>query len=47
MCVREQGESGLTAQGNDVAAVFVDKLLRHRFLHYLLHLNMKGKKINK
>lgn len=28
----------LTAQGNDVAAVFVDKLLRHRLLHDLLHL---------
>lgn len=31
--------SVLTAQCNDVAAVFVDKLLRHCLLHDLLHLH--------
>lgn len=37
VCVR----SVLTAQCNDVAAVFVDKLLCHRLLHDLLHLHTK------
>lgn len=46
VCVRvcvytERKRSVLTAQSNDVAAVFMDKFLSHSFLHNLLHLRMK------
>lgn len=40
-CARVCVRSVLTAQCNDVAAVFMDKLLRHRLLHDLLHLHTK------
>lgn len=42
VCVyKERKRSVLTAQSNDVAAVFMDKFLSHSFLHNLLHLRMK------
>lgn len=45
MCVaREKETSVLTAQSNDVAAVFMDKFLSHCFLHNLLHLHTKDSK---
>ncbi len=46
LCVSEEkGKSILTAQSNDVAAVFVDKLLSHCFLHNLFHLHTKTQKL--
>lgn len=43
---REKKKSVLTAQSNDVAAVFVDKLLSHCFLHNLLHLRTKEQNLS-